>query len=791
MNARTASYHVLHRTYGDVSATYDSTWSYDVDSVALHDRVGSAEISGSAIELSRHVFTTGQAVVYHAGGGTIDGLVDGTTYYVVVDASNASVIRLAATLADAGTNTTLGFTWVSGDSHWFSDGDVLSQRAKWSEAQLKNSISASILRPKTVSGTSSTTEDPNITGSEIALVVSGEIGSADVTMDITLADINAGLSEEQKIALAAAEKQDVTFYDTEGNVMEPDDVGKTFARLHINVKNDVDFKTEGLLTVSAGTGANLGSDQTADVRVDRITSTDGEVRLKVQGNIINARTDGGYNIRSDGAVLEAEDGSIGTQAKPFLIDMIEAGRTGALTARAKTNVYLQETSGDLYVSSVYAETFIDLRSAGSMLDADNDDATTRAWNIYSPDAYLRRGRAAPSAPTERLETDLQGGVRNADAGQSIYLYESAGDLIVGVIKSANANVSLGAALSIHDDDEGVEGNPSPDVIGNSITLTAGFEIGAANDYLDIDTAFSGAGTLTSASEFNTFLIEISSKATPAAGDEDLSLYSVATNAGTAFITAPTGSIHNGRTDGGSNVISGKTYLFAGLNIGAEDKRIMTSWTTSRAWPLGEHLDHEHLGPHRGRGRPRKRAGFLGGGAVNITASCTIDVKEDVISETDYIVLTATERAADVDDLIVRDGITVWSKTSYVTLRAGDDVTLEEGSFVLAAGKVTISGDYGSADAAGTPISLLGVVGGSEVEVNGNADDDTIILERTHDSVIYPSAGVQAAVAGTYGNVTNVYAYRGNDTVTIRSIDGQTNVYGATARTCSPPTPSRR
>ncbi len=172
-------------------------------------------------------------------------------------------------------------------------------------------ISASILRPKTVSGTSSTTEDPNITGSEVALVVFREIGSADVTMDITLADINAGLTEEQKVALAAAEKQDVTFYDTDGNVMQPDDVGKTFASLHINVKNDVDFKTEGLLTVSAGTGANLGSDQTADVRVDRITSSDGEVRLKVQGNIINARTDGGYNVRSDGAVLEAEDGSIG------------------------------------------------------------------------------------------------------------------------------------------------------------------------------------------------------------------------------------------------------------------------------------------------------------------------------------------------------------------------------------------------------------------------------------------------------------------------------------------------
>ncbi len=58
VNARTASYHVLHRIYGDVSATYDSTWSYDVDSAALHDRVGSAEISGSAIELTRHVFTT-------------------------------------------------------------------------------------------------------------------------------------------------------------------------------------------------------------------------------------------------------------------------------------------------------------------------------------------------------------------------------------------------------------------------------------------------------------------------------------------------------------------------------------------------------------------------------------------------------------------------------------------------------------------------------------------------------------------------------------------------------------
>src|SRR5262249_3233447 len=56
--------------------------------------------AANTIKLSATSLNTGDAVVYHNGGGTsIAGLVDGRTYYVIKTSS--SLIQLAATQADA------------------------------------------------------------------------------------------------------------------------------------------------------------------------------------------------------------------------------------------------------------------------------------------------------------------------------------------------------------------------------------------------------------------------------------------------------------------------------------------------------------------------------------------------------------------------------------------------------------------------------------------------------------------------------------------------------------------
>ena len=61
----------------------------------------SVDPTGIYIGLPQNVFTTGQAVIYHANGGSVAGLTDGNTYYVVVDPADPALIGLAASGADA------------------------------------------------------------------------------------------------------------------------------------------------------------------------------------------------------------------------------------------------------------------------------------------------------------------------------------------------------------------------------------------------------------------------------------------------------------------------------------------------------------------------------------------------------------------------------------------------------------------------------------------------------------------------------------------------------------------
>ncbi len=98
-----------------------------------------------------------------------------------------------------------------------------------------------------------------------------------------------------------------------------------------------------------------------------------------------------------------------------------------------------------------------------------------------------------------------------------------------------------------------------------------------------------------------------------------------------------------------------------------------------------------------------------------------------------ITLTATDDAADTlaseeDNLTISSGATVESTGSDVSLQGGDDVTVEAGARVAAAGKLTIAGDFGNADTAGSLISVLGEIDTvTPGEILGEADSDTITL----------------------------------------------------------------
>ncbi len=206
------------------------------------------------------------------------------------------------------------------------------------------------------------------------------------------------------------------------------------------------------------------------------------------------------------------------------------------------------------------------------------------------------------------------------------------------------------------------------MIGNNITLTALLGgIGESANDLDLDSAFSGAGVLTSTSALDTFLIETAG---------DLSLFQVSTAPGrTAFILGPQ-RIRNGNV-AGDNVVSGSTRLFAGGDIGEEDNKLMTSVGALEGQSTGGDVWIHNTGPVT-IGGVSVADGFDVSGTLEITASSPVTVAETIQAAS--ITILAKDDDDDIgankaDDIIVKAGVTVQSTAGSVTLQAGDNLII--------------------------------------------------------------------------------------------------------------------
>ena len=236
-------------------------------------------------------------------------------------------------------------------------------------------------------------------------------------------------------------------------------------------------------------------------------------------------------------------------------------------------------------------------------------------------------------------------------------------------------LDLKAAVSILDavdDASGLPSRPAADVIGNSITLTAVLGgIGISGNDLDINSASSGEGVLTSSSALDTYLIETQG---------DLSINEVGTGAAyTAFILGPARILNGNPTAGASNVSSGKTRLFAVGDIGSEDRALETTvgflegrsetgnvWITNTgALTVGGVSDAEGVEAY---------------GTVTIVANSPVIMDENihVFGAGEDIIVTSTDGAGNGDYFIVKSGVQVISDR-FDNPAFGDDFTLEAGA----------------------------------------------------------------------------------------------------------------
>ena len=173
------------------------------------------------------------------------------------------------------------------------------------------------------------------------------------------------------------------------------------------------------------------------------------------------------------------------------------------------------------------------------------------------------------------------------------------------------------------------------------------------------------------------------------------------------------------------------------------------------------------------------------GWLNATAAVHIALTEiagdltvnQVSAATGNVRLTVLDAAGGGQDLMIGAGKKVEAPAGWITLQAGDNVTIAGTVQAEATALLSIRGDFGNADPGlGSTIDVLSVPIAGAVDIRGDTDDDTInaaIVDLPQ--TVFGSDGDDAITLGNGDNIVEGGA--GNDTITTGNgndqIDGGT------------------
>lgn len=746
---------------------------------------------------------------------------------------------------------------------------VLSQAEKdtiksgvkvWTKDELLQLISGNLI--KEVTSTLVNIEDPNIVARNIVLDINGSVGTYNSNPIVIKVDHDGHLTamtDDQKVALAAAERSDVVyigetyedririynnrlilpegtywntatfkpgleiqimnsllgfssnldrnvwtvtavngneltvdrilipgffanFFDAMNTTVTPiistdlDSYEGKITELRIFSRDDINVDAFGTIKALVKDNFFLGGglNTNSDLNIEKVISTNGgEIRIKSHRSVINAAgsSQSVANVITSGdVVLEAGDGSVGTTAKPVYTSITG----GKLTARAFGDVVISQcelvngicvrntthpyllagTAPDLHLSSIYSQTgSILLQTAGSILDGENTDflkVMGRFINLIAGNA-IGEADDALEVKSGFNKTELTNGWLKATALNNINIADREGDLGVLNILSYQGDVTLLAQGSILDggdlvnpadptsalETDSVEGTwPEANVIGKSINLTAVLgAVGEASNGFDINSQYSGTGTLTltSGNLLNNYLIET-------IGDVLLNTVTAGANVIT-FITAPSGSILNGAETGMFNVTSGKTKLFASNNIGAADKNLTTMVGGLEGTAANGGVWISNKGALVTGLVTDTPAAIVSGGDVYIKTESPNIIAAD-INAAGNVKVSAADSSNPGDDITVNPNIKIISAGGWISLEAGDNLILKDSVELNALYDIYLRGDYNSgADAdpnTGSIVEIRGMLttgADHKVYVETYNDNDTIHVYTSFDGDI--------------------------------------------------------
>ncbi|MCB1961351.1 MAG: hypothetical protein KDE68_12640, partial [Rhodocyclaceae bacterium] len=215
--------------------------------------------------------------------------------------------------------------------------DAHLKGSSWSEQELGIAFSSGLLKETT--DTNPVLKDPNVAGVNVALLAGKGVGETGLTRNIDLT-VNPGLiSDDDKVALAAAERSDLSINGGIASVTQ---------------RKPVVVGSDGQLTVTDPSGNAVAGDvflaSERSVNVAAILST-GETRLKAVGDIVHGAGAGVAAFTASSLILESAKGGIGSATQPVLVQL---GDNDPLIARADGDIFITQLGNDLAVDTLFS-----------------------------------------------------------------------------------------------------------------------------------------------------------------------------------------------------------------------------------------------------------------------------------------------------------------------------------------------------------------------------------------------------------------------------------------------------
>ncbi|MDO9281267.1 MAG: leukotoxin LktA family filamentous adhesin [Methylotenera sp.] len=527
---------------------------------------------------------------------------------------------------------------------------LLIAGSTWTESEITNRIAAGIF--KDTADTEVLIENANVVGHNLTLTANnGGIGVENSAKTISLANAD-NWTDDERLALVAADRKDVVIdYDA-----------KTIT---IRQKDDIDLtlQNSGELVATAGSDIYIGSEH--DIHVKQVVAAlSDDVRIKSGGALINVAANGAAAVTGHDITIEAGGGNLGSSATPFLINA-----AGTLTARARGDMYVNNTVGDMRLEQVYATNLAKLTSVGAIVeDPFNNNyltdiqasqiSLTAATTIGEADAtgfkYLDMG----SDKLGWIDMSAQGG---------IYVYSPSSFLNLRTVNASNGEININAvANSI-----GITHNLTAN---NDVTLNAGeailFETNGAIDSTNGDIALNSSGYRQYSSTDP--LVAVDTTKYGLRMDTGSSVIATAGN-----VTVKTGydMVLAGLTAAGSVDLS----AVADVNLQSPGGTISQRAATKIEASSGD-LTMTAVGINL--------LDATAGGKATLIASADGVVIQDTLTANGAIDITSSKNGLTVNGLVLSDA-------SSVSLKADDDVLLQGGSITSPGAIAIVAGADGT------------------------------------------------------------------------------------------------